>query len=50
MLAQLLSELGFHVILQAASSTMVKTPVGVSPHNYQLFHDTQTAIEKTIVN
>ena len=50
MLAKLLSELGFNVILQASSSTMVKTPVGVSAHDYQLFHDTQTAIEKTIVN
>ena len=50
MLADLLSGLGFNVILQAASSTMNKAPEGRSAHDYQLFHDTHTAIEKTIVN
>lgn len=50
MLAKLLSKMGFNVILQAASSTMIQAPEGRSAQDFQLFHDTHTAIETTIVN
>ena len=41
--------MGYNVLLQA-NSTMFKRREGVSPHDCQRFHDTQTAIAKTITN
>ena len=41
--------MGYNVILEA-SSTMFKRPEGVSPHDCQLFHDTQMAVVKTLTN
>ena len=48
-LTRILSHMGYNVLLQA-NSTMFKRPEGMSPHDNQLFHDTQTAIVMTITN
>ena len=48
-LTRILFLMGYNVILEA-SSTMFKRHEGVSSHDCQLFHDTQTAVGKILTN